>query len=147
MRGGLLGDAEARRARMRLLAAASVPFTIGVASKYYHGPGSVHVIGQALDYFGTVFLILAARVVFLRPPVWKVACPVLGALTILEFSQRLHGELLERARGSWIGLHVLGSCFEWLDLLAYLLAALTVLRVEPWIVGRTRQASTAAEPR
>ncbi|MEO5729394.1 MAG: DUF2809 domain-containing protein, partial [Byssovorax sp.] len=62
-------------------------------------------------------------------------------LTILEFSQRLHGELLERARGSWIGLHVLGTCFEWLDLLAYLLATLTVLCVEPRIVGRARRAS------
>jgi hypothetical protein len=134
MRPGLLGSKDEARARARLLAAATAPFTIGILSKYYRGPGSEHVIGQALDFFGTMFLVLAARFVFLRPPVWKVAGAVVGVLTVMEFSQRFHGELLERARATWIGLHVLGSCFEWLDLMAYFLGAAVVVWLEPRIV-------------
>ena len=68
MSAGILDSDGERRARGRLLAAASVPFTIGILSKYYHGSGSEHVIGQALDFFGTLFMILAARAVVLRPP-------------------------------------------------------------------------------
>ena len=135
---GVLGSAGERRARARLLAAATAPFAIGILSKYYRGPGSEHVRGQALDFFGTVFLILAARLVFLRPPTWKVAGAVVGALTVMEISQRFQGELLERIRSTWIGLHVIGSCFEWLDLVAYFLAGALTLWLEPRIIGRPR---------
>ncbi len=112
------GSEGERRSRLRLLASALAPLAPGILSKYYHGPGREHVIGQALDFFGTMFMILAARVVILRPPAWKIAAVIVGALTVMEISQRFHGELLERARSTWIGLHVLGSCFEWLDLVA-----------------------------
>jgi uncharacterized protein DUF2809 len=124
-----------RRARLRLLAAASVPLTIGILSKYYRGPGSEHVLGQALDFFGTVFMILALRIAILRPPAWKVAAVIVGALTVMEISQSFHGELLERARSTWIGLHVLGSCFEWLDFVAYYLGGAVAVWLEPRIVG------------
>jgi hypothetical protein len=131
------------RARGRLLAASSVPFTLGILSKYYHGPGSEHVLGQALDFFGTMFMILAARAVILRPPMWKIAAAIVGALTVMEISQAFHGELLERARSTWIGLHVLGSCFEWLDFVAYYSGGAVALWLEPRIVGRSR----GGEPR
>lgn len=135
-------------ARGRLLAAASVPLTIGILSKYYHGPGSEHVIGQALDFFGTLFMILAARAVVLRPPMWKVCAPIVGALTVMEISQRFHGELLERARSTWIGLHLLGSCFEWLDLLCYFAGGAVAIWIEPRIVGRgsAEQSVTSSGP-
>ncbi|MEP7119603.1 MAG: DUF2809 domain-containing protein [Byssovorax sp.] len=135
MSGSLLGSDRERRARKRLAAAATVPFAIGILSKYYHGSGSEHVIGQALDFFGTVFMILAARVVFLRQPMWKVAAPIVGALTVMEFSQRSHADLLERARTTWIGLHLLGSTFEWLDLLCYFLGGAVALWIEPKITA------------
>lgn len=141
MSPGRLDPDSPLRARARLLAAASAPLAIGILSKYYRGPFSEHVIGQALDFFGTVFLILAARLAILRPPVWKVAAAVVGALTVMEISQRFHGELLERARSTWIGLHVLGSCFEWLDLVAYCLGGAVVVWLEPRIVGRPRRAA------
>lgn len=55
----------------------------------------------------------------------------------MEISQRFHGELLERARSTWIGLHVLGSCFEWLDLLCYFPGGAVAIWIEPRIVGRS----------
>ena len=136
VRAALRALHDPARARARLFVVATAPFTIGILSKYYRGPGSEHVVGQALDFFGTMFLVLAARFVFLRPPMWKVAGVVVGVLTVMEISQRFHGELIERARATWIGLHVLGSCFEWLDLVAYCLGAAVVVWVEPRIVGR-----------
>ena len=135
--GGAREDSNLR-ARGRLLAAASVPFALGSLSKYYHGPGSEHVLGQALDFSGTVFMILAARAVVLRPPMWKIAAVIVGALTVMEISQAFHGEWLERARSTWIGLHVLGSCFEWLDFVAYYSGGAVALWLAPRIVGRPR---------
>ncbi len=132
MSAALAGAPGDGKDRLRLLAAASVPFMIGVLSKYYQGPGSEHVRGQALDFFGTVFMILAARAVVLRPPAWRVAGAIVGALTVMEISQRFHGEWLERARSTWIGLHVLGSCFEWLDLLCYYAGGAVAL----WLAAR-----------
>ncbi len=55
----------------------------------------------------------------------------------MEISQRFHGELLERARSTWIGLHALGSCFEWLDLLCYFPGGAAAIWIEPRIVGRS----------
>ena len=71
---------------------------VGVASKWYEGPLRDVVIGQFLDYFGTVSMVLGARVVLVRASMWKVAGTVLAILMAIEFSQRLHGGFIERIR-------------------------------------------------
>lgn len=120
---GLLGDAADRRRRARILAICVALAVVGFASKRWTGPGRGVVVGQFEDFFGTIFLILAARFVFLRAPIAKVAGPILAIVVAIELSQLLHGELIERARATWLGARVLGSCFGWDDMLAYVLAA------------------------
>lgn len=96
----------------------------GVASKFYRGPLHDVVVGQFEDFFGTVFLVLALRVVLTRRPFWTVGSAMVGVVVAIEISQRFHGAVLERARATWLGAHVLGSEFEWSDMLAYAMAAL-----------------------
>jgi hypothetical protein len=121
--GSLLGTPDDRRRRAWLAAVCAVCAAIGIASKRYGGLGRGVVVGQFEDFFGTVFLILALRVVLLRAPLWKVAGSILGMVCAIEISQRFHGELMERARSTWIGMHVLGSVFGWDDLATYFAAA------------------------
>ncbi|MFO0756060.1 MAG: DUF2809 domain-containing protein [Byssovorax sp.] len=111
-----------RRRRARLLAIALVAAILGAASKRTTGPLREVAVGQLEDFFGTLFLILVPRAALLHVAFWKVAAPVLAIVTAIEISQRFDGPWLTRARGTWIGLHVLGATFEWADLLAYALA-------------------------
>jgi len=103
----LLGPPPARRRRTRLLAACALAATLGVATKHWTGPGQGVLVGQGEDFFGTVFLILAPRVLLLRAPLWKVAGPMLAVVVGIEISQAFHGDLLDRARSTWLGAHVL----------------------------------------
>src|SRR3954463_4978563 len=90
--------------RVRLFAISVLFGITGIASKWYTGPGSGVVIGQFLDYFGAVCMVLGVRVVFVRAPVWRVAGAVLATLMAIEFSQRLQGGFIERVRENRIGL-------------------------------------------
>jgi len=108
---------------------------VGVASKWYEGPLRDVVIGQFLDYFGTVSMVLGARVVFVRASMWKVAGAVLALLMAIEFSQRLHGGFIERIRENRIGLLVVGACFQWGDVLAYLLGTATAVWIDRRLIA------------
>jgi hypothetical protein len=119
----LLGTPDDPRRRARLALVCAVCAVIGFASKRYGGLGRGVVVGQFEDFFGTVFLILALRVVVLRAPMWKVAGSILAIVCTIELSQRLHGGLIERARSTWLGMHVLGACFGWDDMATYFVAA------------------------
>ena len=114
---------SSQRRRARLLAACAVAAVLGFGGKRWTGPGREIAVGQFEDFFGTVFLILALRAALPRAPLWKVAGPILAIVVGIEISQAFHGPLLDRARSTWIGLHVLGATFGWDDMLAYVLAA------------------------
>lgn len=103
---------------------------IGAASKYYAGPGRGVVVGQFEDFFGTVFLILFLRVAILHAAFWKVAGGIVAIVVAIELSQLLQGGWIERARATWLGMHVLGAYFEWADLLAYALAAVAAAWID-----------------
>ncbi|MFT3764665.1 MAG: DUF2809 domain-containing protein [Minicystis sp.] len=128
----ILGPPPDRRRRARLLAVCLVAAAIGFASKRWGGPGRGVVVGQFEDFFGTIFLILAPRILLLRAPLWKVAGPVLAIVVGIEISQAFHGELLDRARSTWLGLRVLGTTFGWDDLLAYALATGAAVGIDRW---------------
>lgn len=117
----------ARAARLIIAAACAL---LGFASKRYTGPLERVAVGQLEDLFGTMFLILVPRAFLPRVPFAWIAAPALLLVTAIEFSQRIEGGWLGRARGTWIGMHVLGATFEWADLLAYALAALAAYLVD-----------------
>lgn len=118
------------RARAALLFIAAVCALLGFASKRYTGPLERIAVGHLEDFFGTMFLILVPRAFLLRVPFASIAAPALLLVTAIEFSQRIEGGWLGRARETWIGMHVLGATFEWADLLAYALAALAAYLVD-----------------
>lgn len=111
-----------------------------MATKHWAGPGRGVLVGQGEDFFGTVFLILALRVVLLRAPMWKVAAPVLAIVVGIEISQASHGELLERARSTWL-VYVVGTTFEWGDMLAYALAGGAAVAVDRRLQTSARRAA------
>jgi hypothetical protein len=121
-----------RHRRLRLAVVCALAAAIGAASKQWRGPGREVVVGQFEDFFGTIFLILAPRIVLLHAPVWKVAGPVLAVVVGIEISQAFDGPLLARARSTWLGLHVVGATFGWDDLLAYVLAAGAAVAIDEW---------------
>jgi hypothetical protein len=116
-----LSSPDTRR-RVNLLSISVICALLGVASKRWTGPFSDLARGQVEDFTGTLFLILVPRAAFLHAPFARVALPPLVIVTAIELSQLFQGELLTRARATWLGLHVLGTTFEWADLLAYALA-------------------------
>jgi hypothetical protein len=122
--------------RARLLAASVLFAALGVASKWYTGPGREVVVGQFLDYFGTTCMVLGLRAAFVRAPARRVAGAVLAILMAIELSQLLHGGFIERIRANRIGLLVVGACFEWGDIVAYLLGTATALWIDRRIAAR-----------
>ncbi len=129
MAGRSGSDGEPGR-RTRLLLIAAVCALLGFASKRYTGPLERVAVGQLEDFFGTVFLILVPRAAFLRVPFAWIAAPALVIVTAIEFSQRFEGGWLDRARKTWLGLHILGTTFEWADLVAYALGAAAAFAID-----------------
>ena len=118
------------RRRAALVAIAAGCAALGVAGKHWSGPGRAIAVGQLEDLFGTVFLILIPRAAFLRVPFAWIAAPALVIVTAIEFSQRFEGGWLDRARKTWLGLHILGTTFEWADLVAYALGAAAAFAID-----------------
>lgn len=119
-----------RTRRIRLAAACALAAALGVASKRYGGAGRSVAIGQGEDFFGTLFLVLAPRLVLLHVALWKIAAAVLAILVAIELSQLLHGGFIERLRANWWGGHILGNTFEVADLFAYALGAAAAIAVD-----------------
>lgn len=113
-----------------LLGACAIAAAIGVASKLYAGPGRALVVGQFEDFFGTLFLILFPRLLLPRIPLARIVVAVLAIVVAIELSQLLEGGWIAHVRTTWLGAHVLGTDFEWADLLAYGLGAAAAVGVD-----------------
>lgn len=123
--------------RARLLAVCALAAGLGIFSKLYTGPGRAVAVAQGEDFFGTLFLILFPRVFFLRAALWKIAGVVLVLLVAIELSQLVHSGGIERVRAHWLGRHIVGTTFEWADLLMYALGALTALWIDRRLARNT----------
>lgn len=116
--------------RLRLCGVCAIAAALGVLGKHWVGPGATIAVGQGEDFFGTIFLLLAPRVFFLRTALWKIAVPILTVLLAIELSQLSSAPLLEAARAHWLGRRIVGTTFEWFDLLAYTLATIAALTLD-----------------
>ena len=116
--------------RLGLAAVCLLAAALGVAGKRVTGTGAGVAVGQGEDFFGTVFLILAPRIAFLRVAMWKIVAPILGILVAIEVSQLSHAAWLERVRADWLGRRIVGNTFEWADFVAYGLAAWAAVLID-----------------
>jgi hypothetical protein len=129
-----------------LLGACALAAAVGVASKLYAGPGRALVVGQFEDFFGTLFLILVPRLLLPRIALSRIVFAILAIVVAIELSQLVEGGWIARARTTWIGAHVLGTDFEWADLLAYALGAAAAIAVD-CLAGPASRDSTDADLR
>ena len=104
------------------LASALVPIAaLGIATKFYTGPGAAWVGGHAGGILYVVFWVLA--VLFLWPGLrpWRVVAGVFAVTCVLELLQLWHPAFLEGVRSTFWGHALIGSVFAFADLPYYAL--------------------------
>jgi hypothetical protein len=110
-----------RRVYLVLLA---VVTPLGIATKFYSGPGATWVSSSAGGFFYVVFWILCVLVLAPRLSSRRVTAGVLLVTCALEFLQLSHPSFLERFRSTFFGQVLIGTTFSWLDFPFYALGAL-----------------------
>jgi len=68
----------------------------------------------------------------------RVGLLALGLAWAVEFSQLYHAPWIDGLRATWLGAHILGSTFNWPDLVSYAVGILLAALAERWI-GRKLQ--------
>lgn len=110
MTGASHGFAGPRR---RFLVLAGVAIAIGAFVTLYHGPGRPFLRGSVGDVAATMLVFAVLSLVRPRAPVWLRAAITLAIATAVECAQ-----LVVHARSA-VGAYVLGTAFDWWDLVAY----------------------------
>jgi hypothetical protein len=135
----------AGRARWWLGAVLGVLVPLGLASKFYAGPGAAWVRGSLGGVLYEMFWILL--VVAVRPTrrvlAWATAV-VLMVTVGLEFAQLWHGPMLEAVRATFIGRSLIGSTFAWSDMVYYAIGSGTGYAVGAWVLGGSESARPAS---
>jgi hypothetical protein len=103
------------------LALSILSLVLGLACKYYRGPGQVFVNhwGPASVFYETMFIFALFAVWPYRWAVGRIAVSVLIATCFLECLQTWQPPWLQRIRANLIGRLLLGTTFSWWDMPAY----------------------------
>lgn len=104
------------------LAALAVP--LGLATKFYSGPGAVWARAHGGGIFYEFFWVFLALAVWPRLRPLRAALAVLVVTSALEFLQLWHPPFLEAVRGTFLGHALIGSTFSWLDFPHYLVGCI-----------------------
>ncbi len=112
------------RPRLLHLATAMLLVPLGLATKFYTGPGAVWVADSAGGLLYVLFFIVLALALQPRWPAAGVALSVLGITSALEVLQLWHPSWLAPFRATFIGHALLGNTFSWMDFPYYLAGAL-----------------------
>jgi hypothetical protein len=105
-----------------MVAALLVP--LGLATKWYHGPGESWVHDYAGDILFAAFWVCALKAARPALPPARVGLVVFAACAAIEFTQLVHSPGLDRFRRTFLGHLLLGSGYEAADLAYYALGAL-----------------------
>ena len=113
--------------RGKPLIALAVVTPLGLATKFYDGPGEAFVRSHLGGVLYVPFWVLAVLFVWprLSPP--RVAAGVLAVTSLLEVAQLWQPPLLQAVRSTFLGHALLGSTFSWLDFPCYLAGCLLAL--------------------
>lgn len=105
---------------------------IGFFTKLYSGNGETWINNHL---GGTFYVIFWCLIVFLIFPGTKpliIAGWVLVVTVLLEFIQLFHPKFLELLRGSFIGKTLLGTSFNWIDIIYYIVGWIVAIL---WMTG------------
>jgi hypothetical protein len=93
---------------------------LGFYTKFYAGPGHVWIHKYGGDVFYPIFWIYV--ILFFKPKIDVIRSAVVVFMfsTLIEFSQLLSHPLLEIIRKTFIGRTIIGTDFESIDILYYL---------------------------
>lgn len=89
--------------------------TIGLASKFYAGPGATWVNNSLSGVIYEIFWCLAVLLVLPHTRAWKIAVWVFVVTCSLEFLQLWNEAHLEEVRATFLGRALLGTSFTWSD--------------------------------
>ncbi len=134
-----------RRFRPNVCVMLAVVIASGLASRRYPRfvPGMLH------DYPGDALWAMAAYwgVVLLWPRI-SIGGAALSAAVIslaVELSQIYHAEWIDAIRRTLFGRLVLGSGFDWIDLVAYAAGTILAAIMDRWFLERSGQATERIE--
>jgi hypothetical protein len=124
--------------RGRFLMVVALVTPLGFYTKFYSGPGSTWVAGNAGGFLYVVFWIFVVLALFPRLSALSVAVAVAIVTSALEFAQLWHPPFLERIRSTFLGRALLGSTFAWSDFPYYAAGALAAYAAARAIRSGTR---------
>ena len=107
------------RIRLGILIIILVP--LGLSTKFYSGPGSIWIYKYSGDILYPMFWFFVTM--FFRPnsnPL-RISGLVFLGCTIIEFTQLIKTPLLETVRDYFIGRTLIGSGFDGIDIVYYLI--------------------------
>jgi len=116
----------ARKTRIRVLAVLAVVTALGLALKFYAGPGRwwVNNWGPASVAYELFFMLLVFLFVPRRSAIAPIAVVVCVTTCALELLQTWKPPWLEAVRAMFLGRTLLGTSFSWWDMPAYVVGCL-----------------------
>ncbi len=105
--------------RKTLLWSIAIILPAGFYSKFYRGPGAQWVNGSLDGALYEIFWCLVWGFLIPRAKPFRIALWVFLATCGLEFLQLWHPPFLEMLRSHFLGAAILGTTFDWIDLLYY----------------------------
>ncbi|MBA7574696.1 hypothetical protein ES708_16511 [subsurface metagenome] len=105
---------------------------LGFYSKFYTGIGETWINNHLGGTFYVIFWCLVVYLIFPKGKPFVIASWVLVVTVLLEFLQLYHPKFLELLRETFIGQTILGSSFNRIDFIFYLLGWIVAIL---WMTG------------
>ncbi len=121
------GNLIPSKTRLPILAILIIVIPLGFYTKFYQGPGGLWVQHYGGDIFYPIFWIYLALLFKPDLRVIRLAAAVLIASSLIEFSQCLTHPILEIIRSSFIGRTMIGTDFELIDMVYYLIGTVVAV--------------------
>jgi hypothetical protein len=112
-----------KRPALVKLSLLTILIPLGLLTKFYSGIGSDFVTNYLGGVIYVVFFILLASLVFPKTSPIRISLIVLCITCLLEFTQLIQIDFLNRLRQSFIIRALIGSVFNVLDFVFYLTGA------------------------
>ena len=109
---------------------------IGLSTKFYRGVFEDWVHLYAGDIFYPMFWYVLLRMLWGNTSRFWCAVLVLSFCTLIEVSQLWKPSFLQVLRQTFVGAVILGSGFDWLDLVYYVAGIGLAVGIEQWITSK-----------